>query len=153
MYYRSKGSGTSENADLIVDAINDPNTVQVTLFASEKIENNSNTPLLFALAQHSIPAIEESIYIVFDKNVSTAQRCPRYIEVKRILDASEKSNKVLFSNNRVPYTAALGPKEAVSTMLEQVVSEPFTTDSRPIFFSMLSNLTEIQMRETFGLGE
>ena len=54
MYYRSKGSGTSENADLIVDAINDPNTVQVTLFASEKIENNSNTPLLFALAQHSI---------------------------------------------------------------------------------------------------
>lgn len=153
MYFRSKASNTGKNADLIINIINDPNTLEVTLFASEKIEHSPNAPLMFALAKYPIEAIEEVIYIAFDNNVSTAQRFPRYREVEKILDASESSSKVMFSKTRIPYTAAMTPEEAINLMLEQAVTEALTSDTRAEFFSMLSNITESEMLDVFGIGQ
>jgi hypothetical protein len=153
MYYRSKQTNTGRNADLIVNTINDPSVNKITLFATERFSDDSNSPLMVALVEQSLPSIDEIVYVVFDTNVSTAQRLPRYLEVKRILEAAQSSDKVYFSHERAPYTANVSPEEAIKSLFVLNKQELLSEDSRPQFFSLLSNLTEVELRKAFKLTD
>ena len=72
MYYRTKEMNTGNNADSIVNAIKDKNTNKITLFATERISNDSNSPQLVALVEQNLPWIDEILYVVFDANAATA---------------------------------------------------------------------------------
>ncbi|EML1599289.1 hypothetical protein L0Y81_30530 (plasmid) [Burkholderia multivorans] len=143
---RWTNGNTTQNAQGLIDAINDPNIVTVTLFASPTSKDPSfsdsdgpdtNLPLLSALT-HS----NSGNTTVFDGVFLTAARQSRYFEVRDVLDAAIASGKVYFGASRAPFTSALTPLDATRSLSAVAPVEKLTSSSRPRFFRLLSGVTE-----------
>lgn len=149
MKIRAMTSTTGNNAREVINAINSAKYDQVFLFAAKA----GNTTLLVAVGRIDLQTIGREVLVVFDQNVSTADRCPRYIEICRILDAAEESDKVSFHSEVTSYTAAHDPDEAVDLLLENFDQVLFTKKSRPDFFALLSTMPEHQIRQLHGFDK
>ncbi|PIF89723.1 hypothetical protein CLU86_0600 [Acidovorax sp. 62] len=149
---RYQNGNTSRNESTLLGLINDPACSAVTLFCSpgtptadfsQTDGSENNLPLLAALAKYSIPGIDD-VYIVFDGMFLTAARRPRYLEVRQILDTSEKSGKVSFATKPVPFTSALSPAEAVQTLLNAQPTVQLLGSTRAQYFALLCSIPEAQ---------
>jgi hypothetical protein len=147
---RVVASNTGENARYLVDYIKHSDTNKVTLYASptsgsEGATNedgpDTNFPLVAALVEFNLPHGEQ-IQIVMDGLFLTAQRHPRYSEVKSVLDEAEHSSTVFFAKNRAPFTASLAPGDAASKLASVSDVQPFDSSTRAEYFRLLSSLSE-----------
>lgn len=102
----------------------------------------TNLPLLGAVAKINLLGVGD-IFILFDGLFLTAQRKPRYNEVKMILDEAEKSQKTSFIQLAVPFTSRLQADEAVK-LLWKFPKQVLNADSRSTFFRLLSSVSERQ---------
>ena len=148
-------SNTTNNLAALTGLIQESNTKKVILFASPHSPTEgftrtdgaeNNLPLISALAICEIPKIAIH-HIVFDGAFLTAARLSRYIEVKHLLDIAEKSEKVFFFESRAPFTSSLTPDKAAQILSQLEPIKLLNPESRAIYFSLLSNLTEKQYRE------
>jgi len=149
---RYNATSTNRSLEVILELLADRNTARVVLFAtpaepSGAFDHHSdgpttNLPLVAALAQFQVPGVT-SLNIVFDGLFLTAQRLPRYSEVRALLDAAVASGKVYFATERAPFTSVLPAEAAAHTLLE-IAGEPvlLTEDTRPTYFALLANMTE-----------
>jgi len=80
--------------------------------------------------------------VVYDGLFLTAKRVPRYHEVKAVLDAAERSDKVHYSRERLQFTGSLTAVDACQAMLAHTNVVPLSSTSRPSFFSLLSLMSE-----------
>ncbi|WP_431229171.1 hypothetical protein [Burkholderia contaminans] len=148
---RWNNGNTGQNAQGLIDAINDPNIATVTLFAGPTSKDASytqsdgpdtNLPLLSALAHSS-----SGNATVFDGVFLTAARKPRYLEVRDVLDAAVASGKVYFAASRAPFTSAQTPADAMRTLSAVSPAERLTSANRAEFFRLLSGVTEARFAE------
>jgi hypothetical protein len=148
---RYTNGNTGANCSALLGLINDNHCVEVRLFASPRIPDaeyntqtdglETNLPLLVAWAKYEIPKID-TVYVLFDGNFLTAARNSRYLEVREILDAAERTQKVTFATQAAPFTTTFDPKQAIDK-LNTIPFTQFTTDSRAQYFSLLSSITEM----------
>ncbi|WP_049096381.1 hypothetical protein [Burkholderia cepacia] len=148
---RWNNGNTTQNTQALIEAINDPNTATVTLFASPTSKDASythsdgpdtNLPLLSALAYSS-----SGNTTVFDGVFLTAARIPRYLDVRDVLDAAVMSGKVYFGASRAPFTSAQTPADATRTLSAVSPVQKLTTANRAEFFRLLSSVTEARLAE------
>ncbi|MET2522102.1 hypothetical protein [Ralstonia pseudosolanacearum] len=145
---RWSNGNTSQNAQALIEAINDTRNVRVTLFATSSVPNamftesdgpETNLPLLAALAQSTDGNLK-----VFDGLFLTAARQPRYLEVRAVLDAAVRRGSVYFSEASAPFTSALAPEEAAKRLNGIAPVRQLTSASRANFFRLLSGVTEAE---------
>ncbi|NIF42038.1 hypothetical protein F3J14_14310 [Burkholderia sp. Tr-862] len=145
---RWEPENTGKNTQALLAAIADPSIALVTLFASPTKPDadfahsdgpDSNLPLLAALTE----SVEGNL-CVYDGLFLTAARRPRYLEVREVLDAAERSAKVYFAETRAPFTSALSAAQAAEKLRAIAASTRLTSATREDFFRLLSNLTEAQ---------
>ncbi len=146
---------TTENCTTLIDYINMPECIQVLLFAtynkpapgfSRDDGPETNLPLMGAILLVELQ--EFNAYVIFDGLFLTAQRYPRYREVKEVLDAAVNSDKAYFIDIPVPFTSTWGPVGAIDQLLP-LPRQKLTSDSRRKFFSLLCNLTEQQYEDLY----
>ncbi|MEG8983852.1 HicB family protein, partial [Acinetobacter baumannii] len=149
--HRYHESNTTRNCLNLLDYLKLPNCQEVILFATYRTPTDgfsrddgpeTNLPLMGAIAKVQLPGLNE-IYIIFDGLFLTAQRKPRYNEVKAVLDTALETDKTSFIQLSVPFTSQLDPVEAVK-ILSEFPRQKLTKETRPTFFNLLSNLTEEQ---------
>ncbi|MBH8486000.1 type II toxin-antitoxin system HicB family antitoxin [Acinetobacter baumannii] len=149
--HRYHESNTTRNCLNLLDYLKLPNCQEVILFATYRTPTDgfsrddgpeTNLPLMGAIAKVQLPGLNE-IYIIFDGLFLTAQRKPRYNEVKDVLDTALETDKTSFIQLSVPFTSQLDPVEAVK-ILSEFPRQKLTKETRPTFFNLLSNLTEEQ---------
>ena len=150
---RYRNSSTTDNLSSLVRLLNDPNCVEIRLFATGSAGSNgyseesdgpeTNPPLVSAIAKYTIPEISD-VYVLFDGLFLTAARRPRFLEVQQLMDASETSGKASFYPAAVPFTSAAKPDAAVTTLLGLGPLTPFNAATRAKYFSLLSNIPEAQ---------
>lgn len=145
-------TSTNRSLEVFLELLAERNTVRVVLFATPSEPSGAfdhrsdgpttNLPLVAALAQFEVPGVT-SLNVVFDGLFLTAQRPPRYSEVRAMLDAAVASGKVYFAGERAPFTSALPPEVAAHTLLEVGGAPVLLTDeTRPAYFSLLANMSE-----------
>lgn len=148
---RYKISNTTENCRNLIQYLDMSNCLQVILFATSKIVDESfsyndgpdnNLPLMGALALVELPTL--TAYVVFDGLFLTAARLNRYREVKDVLDHAIESKKALFITEPVPFTSSLSPIDALEKLIN-FKRKHLTTHTRREFFRLLSNLSEQQL--------
>ncbi|ALJ88928.1 TPA: HicB family protein [Acinetobacter baumannii] len=148
---RYKESNTTDNCCNLLQYLNNSYGEEVILFATHRTPSHgyshddgpeTNLPLLGAIVKLNLPALRDT-YIIFDGLFLTAQRKPRYNEVKEVLDTAVLTNKTSFIRHAVPFTSQLDPAEAIS-LLGEFPRNKLTEDSRPEFFNLLSNISEAQ---------
>lgn len=148
---------TGDHASALINLLSDGNSKRVVFFASplepdSSFSNSydgpeSNLPLMAALVEYQIPGVEQ-ITIVFDGLFLTAARYPRYREIRSVLDVAVLSNKSWFSKIRAPFTGSNTPEAAATTLgahCNDLIQLTVTTRAR--YFSLLSNLTEIELEK------
>ena len=136
---RYENSSTGANEEAIIKIMEDGNTKKVTFFASPREKEDPNAPLVSALAEYDIPGAG-TVKIVYDGLFLTAQRPPRYNEVKSVVDVAIDSGKAYFAKSEAPFTEGMKPREAVSRLEEIHNTENLTSDTRANYFRMLSDL-------------
>jgi hypothetical protein len=141
---------TASCAHTLQTHIEDPHCVRVVLFASPTAPTpdfsrsdgpETNLPLLAAISTYEIPGVGP-INVVFDGLTMTAERRPRYLEVKNLLDVAQRSSKVHFSTERIPFTSGLDPEIAAQRMLFNGRTVRLTETTRPQYFSQLCWIAE-----------
>lgn len=145
---RGSHGNTTENCINLIEYIKRPECIQVLLFAthnkptpgfSREDGPETNLPLMGAIL---LVELEDfNAYVIFDGLFLTAQRYPRYKEVKEVLDAAVISDKAYFINIPVPFTSTWGPVGAVDQLLP-LPRQELTPDSRKNFFKLLCNISE-----------
>lgn len=149
---RYRNGNTSTNESTLVGLINDPVCSAVTLFCSPSAPTPDfsesdgleiNLPLVVALVKYSIPGIDD-LYIVFDGMFLTAACRPRYLEVRQLLDVSERSGKVSFTTKPVSFTSSLSPSKAVETLLNEQPTIQLLPSTRSQYFALLCSIPEAQ---------
>lgn len=143
-------SNTGDKLAMILAAIRDGNVTNIVLFAtptgptenySDQDGPETNLPWVAALVNGTfIQGI--ALTVVVDGPFLTAVRIPRYLEVKKMMDEAEASDKVFFSRERAPFTSSLSPEAAAAELAKAGPVEALTSASRTRFFSLLSNVTE-----------
>lgn len=145
---RGKGGNTTENCCNLVEYIQMQNCIQIVLFATSKNPDNgfsrndgpeTNLPLMGAIAIVELEGF--NAYVIFDGLFLTAQRYPRYKEVKEVLDAAVASGKAYFITQSVPFTSSWGPVGAVDQLIH-LPRQELTTETRKSFFGLLCNISE-----------
>lgn len=153
---RYKESNTSQNCRNLLDYLNMPECIQVVLFATSDKPNNgysrndgpeTNLPLMGALAL--VELHNQKAYVIFDGLFLTAQRYPRYKEVKAILDSSISSNKAYFINEPVPFTSSWNPVNAVSQLIHYP-KQKLTLDTRSQYYRLLSHYSEKEFEDIYN---
>ncbi len=148
---RYKESNTTENCRNLISYLNLNFCDEVILFATHKSVDatfsqndgpETNLPLLGAVARVKFPGLGEQ-FILFDGLFLTAQRKPRYNEVQQVLDLAVQTKKTSFIQLSVPFTSQLLPVEAIR-LLNRFPKQVLNAQTRPIFFSLLSEITEEQ---------
>lgn len=148
---RYKCGNTSDNCSNLIEYLNQSFGEEVILFATYSTPTHgfsrddgpdSNLPLMGAIVKIKLPGLRET-FILFDGLFLTAQRKPRYNEVKEVLDIAVTSTKASFIQLPVPFTSQLAPEEAIK-LLGDFPRQKLTPDSRPDFFNLLSNISEEQ---------
>lgn len=145
---------TSYNCSALLAALDHPQLVRAILFASPETagtprhsrEAETNLPLLSALVEIAIEPIA-LLRVVFDGEFLTAQRYPRYQEVRDVLDRAVSNGRVHFAPKPVDFTAALSCEEAAEALLAAGPFVKLDAETRPTFFRLLSTLTEQQFQE------
>lgn len=136
---------TGANAQALLGAISDRAINRVILFATatrfhEGFSNldgpATNLPLLAAATVSA-----QGDVTIYDGVFLTAARRPRYLEVRDVLDAAERSEKVYFGNSPAPFTSGLEPMRAWE-QLRRIDVNPFSEKTRASFFSLLSGVSE-----------
>ena len=144
-------ASTSENLRTLCDVIRDKSCNRVVLFATVETDPSSesdiNLPLVAAVAEYSLPIVK-SIFFVFDGEFLTAARYPRFSEVQDLKDIAQESGKVLYCESRVPLTAGMEASQAAEVLLSAGPVLPFSAESRPKYFKLLSWLSEEQYEES-----
>ncbi|WP_151828394.1 hypothetical protein [Acinetobacter oleivorans] len=139
---------TTENCSTLKKYISMPECIQVLLFATHNKPTpgfsrddgpETNLPLMGAIILLELQ--EFNAYVIFDGLFLTAQRYPRYKEVKEVLDAAVTSDKTYFIDISVPFTSTWGPVGAVDQLLP-LPRQKLTPDSRKNFFKLLCNISE-----------
>ena len=143
--FRFELGNTTQNKDALIEKIEDPNTVKITLFATKRevLANTfeTNLPLVVALVETN------TNYLLFDGLFLTAARNPRYYEVKRVLDEAIQTTKVAYCSKPVEYTRDLNEDLVVKYLINESNNSSYllTADSRKSFFAILSNITEKEL--------
>ena len=139
---------TGANAQALLGEISDPAIMRVILFAtaarfhegfSDSDGPESNLPLLAAATVSAQGDVK-----IYDGVFLTAARRPRYLEVRDVLDAAERSEKVFFGNSPAPFTSGLEPMRAWE-QLSRIIVNRFSVKTRASFFSLLSALSEKEL--------
>lgn len=147
---RFKNKDTNTNCSALIQSIRHPQRGRVILFASPKETTDTytgsdgpwtNLPLLSALVEYNLPAIEV-LGIIFDGVFLTAARTPRYGEVRAVLDAAIESGNVFYCPRRAPFTSALKAGDAYKELLSLGLFEALDAHTRPSYFSLLSSVSE-----------
>lgn len=147
---RHQNTSTNLNAQTLIGLLNDPNCVEVRLFASpwkvtaefsQRDGTDNNLPLVAALATYKIPGVSD-VHVVFDGLFLTTARRPRFLEVRDVLDAAQACGKASYCATPVPFTSALSPEKAVELLTQQGPVQPFTEDTRKDYFKLLSHFSE-----------
>lgn len=147
---RTLAGNSTQARDNILAVIRDPNTEGVVLFATVATSDDchscssTNLPCVVALALIRTPGLP-TLRVVCDNDMVTAQRIPRYGEVRTLLDQAEQSDKVFFSPEQVPLTMDLNPSDAancLSAFASKAV--PLTPATRSQYFSLLSSVSEAE---------
>ncbi|MCK9985383.1 MAG: hypothetical protein AzoDbin1_01855 [Azoarcus sp.] len=150
-------TATNRNLGTILDVLGDHKTNRVTLFASPETEGGlydhltggptTNLPLVAALAEIRVTGAKP-VHVVFDGLFLTAQRKPRYDEVKALLDAAVASGKAFVATERAPFTSSLSPDDAAQALLNVAATVvPLTEVTRPSYFALLANLSEAEYQK------
>ncbi|NMG28433.1 hypothetical protein [Aromatoleum evansii] len=153
-------TSTSRNLGTILDVLGDTQTSRVTLFASPEHDEGlydprtdgptTNLPLVAALAEIRVTGAKP-VHVVFDGLFLTAQRKPRYDEVKSLLDAAVASGKAFVATERAPFTSSLPPNEAAQALLNVAATAvPLNESSRRSYFGQLANLSETEYQKVFA---
>lgn len=149
---RYKEGNTTDNCFNLLEYLNNTYCSEVILFATHRTASHgyshddgpeANLPLMGAIVKLNLPALRDT-YIIFDGLFLTAQRKPRYNEIKEVLDAAVLTNKTSFIRHAVPFTSQLDSLEAVK-LLGELPQNKLTEDSRSEFFKLLSNISEQSM--------
>lgn len=144
-------SNTTNNCYNLIDYFKLPECIQIILFATSHEPINgfsrndgpeTNLPLMGALA--IVELAQTTAYVIFDGLFLTAQRRPRYLEVREVLDTAINSNKAYFITQAAPFTSSWNPIDAVS-QLKYLPTQHLTPESRGTFFSLLSDYPESEM--------
>jgi len=152
---RYDNTSTDANLAAITGLIKSKEVKKVIFFSSpsELTDNatnadgpNTNFPLVSVLVLYEIPNIA-SLYILFDGCFLTAQRYPRYCEVRDLLDVALAKGNVFFSTQTVDFTSGKPADVAVNELLSIDSLEPLDETTRADYFSKLCVLTEEQMQE------
>ncbi|MDM1021864.1 type II toxin-antitoxin system HicB family antitoxin [Acinetobacter sp. VNK23] len=148
---RYKEGNTTDNCCNLLEYLNNIYCNEVILFATYRTASHgyshddgpeTNLPLMGAIVKLNLPALRD-IYIIFDGLFLTAQRKPRYNEIKEVLDTAVLTNKTSFIRHAVPFTSQLDSVEAVK-LLGEFPQNKLTQDSRSEFFNLLSNISEAE---------
>lgn len=149
---RHRNTSTSSNLATLLGLIQDPNCLRIRLFASprtvtpeydHKSDGSDTTlPLVAAVATYKIPGVDE-VHVVFDGLFLTAALTPRVSEVKTLLEAAQTSGKTDFCTVTAPFTSSLAPQVAAERLLELSPVKQLTQNTRPEYFSHLSDFTEV----------
>lgn len=147
---RHTNTSTSKNLGTLIGLLNDPNCVEVRLFAthSSPLEHfadsdgpECNLPLVSAIARYVIPNISE-VYVLFDGAFLTASRRPRFLEVRELMDVAEASGKALYCSQPVPFTSSLDRESAVTLLKELEPVKTFNAETRAGYFELLCGIPE-----------
>lgn len=149
---RYTNSSTTQNLSSLITLLNDPNCVEVRMFAtglagsvgySKSDGPDTNPPLVSAIAKYVIPGISD-VYVLFDGVFLTAARRPRFLEVQQLMDTAQLSGKASFFPKAAPFTSATEPHVAVETLLALSPLTPFTQTTRAGYFSLLCDIPETE---------
>lgn len=143
---------TTDNLQNLLDVLCNPDTVRVVLFATADAPGGcyghqtdgpeTNLPLVAALAEIRVPGVP-LLNVVFDGLFLTAQRKPRYSEVRALLDVAQDSGKAYFSEERAPFTSAFPASDAASALVSAGRSVVrLTRETRKSYFAMLGTVSE-----------
>lgn len=143
---------TTDNLQNLLDVLADPKTARVVLFATAEAPEGlydhrtdgpeTNLPLVAALAEIRVPGITP-LHVVFDGLFLTAQRKPRYDEVRALLDTAVVSNKAFFAAERAPFTSTYPPGDAAQVLLDAAgTAVQLTAATRARYFAMLGTVSE-----------
>ncbi|WP_288402288.1 hypothetical protein [uncultured Acinetobacter sp.] len=145
---RGRVGNTTQNCSNLIEYISMIDCIQIVLFAtSSKPENGfsrndgpeTNLPLMGAIAIVELEGF--NVYVIFDGLFLTAQRYPRYKEVREILDIAVASNKAYFICQPVPFTSSWGPVGAVDQLIH-LPRQELSAETRKSFFSLLCSIPE-----------
>lgn len=140
---RHENDNTSRNARDLINIIKDENTERVVLFATPGVEEDTNCPLVAAVAEYEIPGAQK-VKVIYDGLFLTAKRRPRYDEVRDVLDNAESSGKVFFAQERAPFTSKMNTDEAAAALESVGGLLPLTPDTRAKYFSLLCSVPEVK---------
>lgn len=147
---RHQNTSTNLNAQTLIGLMNDPNCVEVRLFASpwkatadfsQRDGTDNNLPLVAALATYKIPGVAD-VHVVFDGLFLTAARRPRFGEVQDVMNAAQACGKATYCATEVPFTSALSPEKAVELLTQQGPVQAFSVATRQNYFKLLSHFSE-----------
>lgn len=153
-FERFSEDNTTRNCQFLQQKIAAPDTRKIVLYASSGEEIGAysrsdgpatNLPLMAALVE-TVDTNNVSTFVVCDGPFLTAQRKPRFTEINDVLDAAVQSGKVSVAMQRVPFTSSLSPKQAVEALWQIYDLHLLTDKTRPVFFSLLSELTEKEIQ-------
>lgn len=151
---------TPRNLSALLDVLGDTATARVTLFASPETKTDlyddctdgpdTNLPLVAALAEIRVTAAKP-VHVVFDGLLLTAQRKPRYDEVKALLDAAVASGKAFVATERATFTSSLTPDDAARVLSKVAATAvPLTEAARASYFGLLANLSEAEYQKLYA---
>lgn len=150
---RYDGHTTGHAVDALLNYLSDPACKRVTFFAGPQSGQASdaekqglgeqNMPLLAATAEYQIPHAG-SVIVVLDGDLLTAARAHRAREISHVLDAAMGGGKAFVCMERAASTHKLESSEAAA-VYAQLPRLPLDGISRVKFFSLLSNLTELEL--------
>lgn len=148
---RSHPRNTSQNLDITIALLGNPDCTQLRLFASPTTDTgagrSTNLPILTALAIMDAPGGLQ--YVIHDGMFLTAARYPRYREVKFLLDRAEDHTKVWVGIERAPFTDDMAPADAASALMAIPVQN-LTAATRKSFFGLLCSLTEAEYDKLYA---
>jgi hypothetical protein len=154
---RKTTADTTRNSILICELMG-LKQCRITFFATSSIfdgeegarsyYSDTNLPVMCALVELEVPHFGKQ-YVVFDGHFLTATRYPRYLDIKAVLNEAEVAGNCFFSKSPAPFTANKSASEAAKMMLNLGDVQPLNSETRHIYFSLLSpHLTETQYQES-----
>lgn len=154
--WRYQGGSTTDNCSVLCNLAARPGWT-LHLYASptngtvddERSSGpGTNFPLLAAMATEDLVPGLARFAIVLDGMLLTARRSPRDSEIRSVLDLAmaQPEGKVrvaLGEHARAPFTASVDAGLAAKT-LAAIPTEPLTESNRPLFWRMLSSVSEAE---------
>ena len=147
---RYENQSTTKNLEAILEILASPVTQRLVLYATPYTQTgdmsysdgpDTNLPLLAARAEVVIPGIGTE-HVVFDGQFLNCGRRPRYLEIRDLLDAAEKSDKTQWAMTPARFTSALTPEAATNILLATGPTTKLAADTRAGYFAMLSHVSE-----------